>query len=552
MKKKSVVSLSLIFILIFCAVNANAENDIEAPEFKDDIITFAANEIIEVNHNNTISEIIATERKLAHTAFTSNMQTRYEVEPNFTAPYSAGSLNQSDIDDAANVLKMVRYLAGVPYENSDFLPELNDISQHGAVLLASSNQFDHYPYKPDDMTDEFYDIAYQGCSRANISAGRDNISACVLGWIYDAGANNIARAGHRRWILKPGNQDFGIGYAQGPSASYRGHRANMYVFGKTSYRTDFDSYVAWPAAGDFPIQYMAGSSYIKDTIDCPWSLNLGAPYAVPDKDRITLKLTRKRDGKVWVFDKNTPDLGEEGLSDSKMHLAVDNGGYGIGKAIVFRPDPNSLGSINDGDVFNIELSGIEYTDGTETVLSYDIRFFDIEKEKNRSTVTIEALSNGAPLKNAAVEINGESVLTDESGIARIRVNNNKSYTYTVSKNGYNTEIGTIAVEQDDIEKRIDMIKTVEVGIDSPFNAYIYGVNISNNGITDKNNIKIYAALYDNNNVLTKITNDNITIQSKEAIQSLIMISMDDYTRADRVCLFIWDGMEPLCETQILK
>lgn len=554
MKKKLNISLYFVLMMVFCTVSAGAETYIAAPEFKNDISLFSSNEVIEINHENTISEIIAMEKTLSHTAFTSNSQTRYEVEPSFTAPYEAGSLNQSDIDDAAKTLKMVRYLAGVPYENSDFIPEFNNIAQHGTVLLAASNQFSHYPSQPEDMSDEFYETALKGCNEANINAGRDNISKCVLGWIYDQGANNIERAGHRRWVLKPGNQDFGIGYAQGPSStSYRGYRANMYVFGNLFNSADFDSYVAWPAAGDFPIQYMAGSSYIETTIDCPWSINLGASYAAPTKDDVTVKLTRKRDGKVWIFDKNTPNLGEEGLSDNKLHLSVDDDGYGMGKAIVFRPDLNSLGAIFNGDEFSVELSGIQYTDGTEAVLSYYIRFFDIEKERNNSTITIETTFKGEPMENATVKVGEQSVLTDEQGIAQIRVNNHKTYTYTVSKTGYNTETGTIEVKEDNVKKSIDMVKTIELEIDNTSDEHTFGVSISNNDAAENKNIKIYSVLYDNNNnTPIKIISSNPIIPSNGTIPASVTIPADDYAGASSIYAFVWDGMRPLCDRQILK
>lgn len=89
---------------------------------------------------------------------------------------------------------------------------------------------------------------------------------------------------------------------------------------------------------------------------------------------MVLTLTRERDGKVWIFDKNTPQLGVSYMPDDSMHLAVDIDGYRMRKAIIFRPDVTSLGSIRDGDVFHVQLSGIKTSDGTDTTLEYDIHF----------------------------------------------------------------------------------------------------------------------------------------------------------------------------------
>ena len=341
-------------------------------------------QIVNVKHNNTKEEIVEIVKKYPHTAF-DGQSARYNETPKFTSPYYAGSIDQRDLDDALNAVKVVRYLAGVPYENIKFTDELNNIAQHGAVLMAASNQFTHTPYQPDDMSNDFFKLGYKGCKEANINAGRNNLASAVTGFIFDNGKNNITRVGHRRWILKPGATNFGMGYAQSSNASYNGRRISMYVRDGLAYwECESDSYIAWPAAGDFPIQYFAASNDISDTIVSPWSINLGAQYSEPSKNKVVVKLTRKSDNKVWIFDKNTPDLGTEGLSDTKLHLAVDNDGYGITKAIVFRPDPNTLGTIKDGDVFTVEVSGITNKYGQATTLKYDINFFDLEKEIEKS------------------------------------------------------------------------------------------------------------------------------------------------------------------------
>ena len=414
------------------------------------------NSIIPVEHYRSIDEIVRMERELPHGGFGWET-TRYDKVPKFSAPYFAGSLNKDDISDAENAMKMVRFLAGVPYEDVCFRDDLNNIAQHGAVLLAASNQFSHYPYQPDDMDDDFYSLGYQGCSEANINAGRSNISSVVLGFVYDKGDNNIERAGHRRWIFNPGNQNFGIGFAQSSNATYGGYRSNMHVFdGMGPWDCASDSYIAWPSAGNFPIQYFAASEYIDTEIICPWSINLGQPYATPQREDIELKLTRHRDNKVWIFNDDTPNLGEEGLSDSKLHLSVDSGGYGITKAIIFRPDINSLGIIRDGDKFTVELSGIKTSSGKSTTLEYDINFFDLEKEKNRSDVSFKIQHNGKNVENAKITIAGNTIYTDKSGEANVRVENNKKYSYSISKEDYNTVSDVINVGTSSVEKNVSL------------------------------------------------------------------------------------------------
>jgi hypothetical protein len=54
--------------------------------------------------------------RLPNTALDLGKTTRYAEEPALAAPYAAGSLNAEDMADALNTLKLLRYLAGVPYE----------------------------------------------------------------------------------------------------------------------------------------------------------------------------------------------------------------------------------------------------------------------------------------------------------------------------------------------------------------------------------------------------------------------------------------------------
>jgi len=430
----------------------------EAPLTAPRITLYAAVNIT-MDRTRTLDDIVATAKALPHSGFTTSKVTSYGITPNFTPPYSAGTLAQADIDDALNAMKMVRYLAGLPYEKIAFTPVLNDIAQHGAVLLAASNQFAHEPSRPPDMPLDFYNKGYKGCSEANIYAGVSNISTAVLGFIADPGPNNLDRAGHRRWILKPGGQNFGIGYARYGSDSYGGHRINMHVFDGLGYwECESDSYIAWPSSGDFPIQYFVNSNSITGTPLFPWSVNLGAPYQNPDKANITLTLTRERDGKVWTFDSTTPSLG--GTTSNGMHFAVDNGGYGMTKAIVFRPDTASLGPIIDGDIFHVRILGIRTTTGAQTSLEYDINFFDLNKEMTRSRISfyVELEQGGSPVSGATVTIDGQTLTTDANGFATLRVGNNNTYPYTITKEGLANLNGSVTVGQNPVVERVKMVE----------------------------------------------------------------------------------------------
>lgn len=441
----------LMFAFIVCnnTIMVNATESTEINILSSDIrITenddLILNSLNSIEHDRTIDEIVQAAKEFPHCGFDRSKQTRYDVAPQITSPYSAGSLNSEDMNDAMNALKMVRFLAGLPYEDIYWDDYQTKTSQHKAVLMAVSEYGHHVP-KPDDMSTDFYTIA-NSYSAECIYAGVSNISYSILGFVADPGANNIARAGHRMILFNAPAKEFGIGYAYNPSATWEDLIAVHvgYGWGRPN------SYVAWPNSGAFPIQYFNASSNINAIPPYPWSITLGSEYSYPERDEIVLKLTRQRDGKVWTFDKNTAQLGNSNYSDYLMHLSVND------EDIIFRPDTQSLGSLKDGDKFRVELSGIKTSSGKATTLEYDINFFDLEKEKNRSSVTFKVQHNGNNVENAKVTIDGTSVYTDVNGEAVIRVNNNKKYTYSINKDDYNIVSDTISVGTSSIDKNIDL------------------------------------------------------------------------------------------------
>ncbi|MCH5188137.1 MAG: S-layer homology domain-containing protein [Oscillospiraceae bacterium] len=435
----------------------------EVVELSDGAALLYSDNVIEVQHNNTIDDIVAMERSLPHSGFL-NKQTRYEEEPVLNAPYYAGSLNEDDLDDAMNALRMVRYLAGLPYENIILDEYETKTAQHKAVLMAVS-EYGHHPPQPDDMSDDFFRTA-NSYSAECIFAGVSNISYSVLGFVADSGANNIAHAGHRMILLKPTAAKYGMGYAYNENAAWR-HLIAIHVGGGSWAGTD--SYVAWPNAGDFPIQYFITSSRVSGNAPSyPWSISLGEPYSYPSRADIELRLTRKRDNKTWLFNSDTPQQGDGIYSSQLMHLSVDST---YGNNIIFRPDVTSLGEIRDGDIFTVELSGIKYKNGTPATLSYEINFFDLQDALTKSKVDIVALHNGAPVEGAKVTIDDQTVITDSDGRASMRLKNNNDYSYTVEKDGFNIEEGSISLAEEPVTEFVDMTIPVIFTIEDAAAAY---------------------------------------------------------------------------------
>lgn len=409
-KSSSLIIFLLVLVLALSAVSGDfriSRHESLQAELSTLTVAYPATlSIVPIEQNRTKAEVVSMARLYPHKGFRTDYRTRYSQVPQLTAPYSAGALNAEDIADALNAVKMVRYLAGVPYESIAFSDELNNISQHGATLLAASNQFSHSPLKPADMAQAFFDTAYRGCSEANLSAGRQNISNAVLGFMADLGSNNLQYAGHRRWILKPGADYFGIGYANCATSSYQGDRISMHVFSGPGYwQSEADTYIAWPSAGAFPLEYFYAGSSSSAAPATPWSINLGASYLAPVRSEIVVQLTRLNDNATWLFNSETPQLGVNNATSDSNHLAVDDLGYGMGKAIIFRPNLLTLGQIADGDRFQVSLSGIKTLDGAPATLNFTVDFFDLQKAMSEPgvpcTVSFDS-QGGSPVGSQAV------------------------------------------------------------------------------------------------------------------------------------------------------
>ncbi len=280
--------------------------------------------------------------------------TPYSVTPSITSPYSTGTVRSEFLNDGLRTINFARYLAGLPH---DVVLDsgMNADAQHGAVLLAASD-FSHYPSKPADMTQSFYDRGLASTSSSNIGNGYTDIERFQMGCLDDSSPGNIARLGHRRWLLNPPMKRTGIGYAE--------RRVTTYVFDKSRAEAVPYTSVLWPSAGVFPVEFFSSAT--------PWSIVLNPDQFDIASSGQTLTLKRVRDGRTWTFNsthKNT----------SGHYFNVDFSGMGIRNVIVFRPDPTTV-SYRPGDEFEVTLSGGVFYKGTTTPvkLSYWTQFVTLD------------------------------------------------------------------------------------------------------------------------------------------------------------------------------
>lgn len=263
----------------------------------------------------------------------------YKSKPSISGSYKAGSLKSSTLKDGLNALNTVRYIAGIP-ANVTLNSSYNELAQAASMCNAANGSLSHYPAKPAGMSASLYSKAQKGASSSNIAwaSWQTSLSYNVIHmWMDDGDAYNIDRVGHRRWILNPSMKQTGFGAANGYSA--------LYAFDNTWGDTPYYG-VAWPAQ-TMPVEYFGN--------DYPWSISMGY-YVNPSKVKVTL--TRKSDGKKWVFSK----------SKKNGYFNVENSGYGRTGCIIFRP--NNI-TYKAGDKFDVVITGLNQK------VTYTVKFFKL-------------------------------------------------------------------------------------------------------------------------------------------------------------------------------
>jgi len=276
----------------------------------------------------------------------------YAVEPVLAYPHVAGRLTDEFLQQGLHEANFVRYLAGLP---ADLVMDhaMNNRAQHGAALLAYSVQLTHSPRRPEQMEDEFFEMARQGTSASNLAWGAHSLWEAVLAYTHNSERNSISHLGHRRWILNPQLQRVGFGFVDRYSA--------MQVLDTSRRgRLDFDK-ILWPAMGNFPVEYMAG--------DQAWSVSLNPIiYDNTRTSNITVSLIRRIDGRVWRFTNENDD-------PNGNFFNVSTQAFGVPFCIIFRP--YGIESYNSGDEFLVEISGVYLRTGIRTTITYEVSFFQL-------------------------------------------------------------------------------------------------------------------------------------------------------------------------------
>lgn len=281
----------------------------------------------------------------------------YLEQPSVSAPYKAGQLTSSFVNDGTKMVNFVRFLAGLP-DDVVIDDTIANKAQTGSVLLTK--EFSHTPAKPGDMDDAFYSVGYAATSSSNIAMGFRTLDQSIKdGYMRDSDTGNMDRLGHRRWLLNPALQKIAFGFAE----NGRMPCSNVMVFDQSRPKAvDYD-YVAWPNKEDFPNNFFSGAD--------PWSITLNPnKYIMPDLSSVSVTVVRASDGKSWTLDKNCNKP-----SNTGNYFNVNNSGYGVPGCIIFRPE--NITAYDNNSTYQVTVKGIQTKDGKDATISYSVNFFSM-------------------------------------------------------------------------------------------------------------------------------------------------------------------------------
>ena len=303
--------------------------------------------------------------------YTLTNATTYQTDAVLTGPnYREATLTSLARNDTLKQLNFYRYLAGTN-EVSIYEDMMNNNGK-GAVLLSVSN-FSHYPNKPKDMSDEFYQYALYGTSypphslsgyssSGNIAEGTNmSLPKSIKGYVDDT-FNVVANSvGHRLSLLSPYAQKTSFGCA--PSINYENTICSTITMYSTYDSSSENSYYTWPPAGYCPIE-------VTDSNEL-WSITLGGNL---EYNISTMKIVLTCDGTKY-------EVGNEKIYGSSYYNSfffalpseliskIDGGN-------LYLPDKKIDVEIING-VFRTSNNGT-YTDPESIDINYSVEFFTIE------------------------------------------------------------------------------------------------------------------------------------------------------------------------------
>ncbi|MBQ9374727.1 MAG: CAP domain-containing protein [Ruminococcus sp.] len=283
--------------------------------------------------------------------FTTIPDTTYDESYSLSVPYGTGSVTLSTQEQALNAVNFCRYVAGLPADlqlNSEYTQK----AQTGSLVNAVNDVLSHYPTQPEGMSDDMFNLGYDGTSHSNIASGFYNLPQSIIEYMDDSDTYNIGVLGHRRWVLNPKMQKTGFGMV--------GKYAAMYAIDRTRQQEFTGDYVCWPGKN---MPYELYDTIFGDTY--AFSVTLGNRYDTPALADVQVTVTSTKLNKTWNLDSTKQNTSGEFLN-------VENSYYGTPKCIIF-----SVGEkFPEDDLISVRITGIK-KNGVESPISYSVQMFNM-------------------------------------------------------------------------------------------------------------------------------------------------------------------------------
>ncbi len=324
-----------------------------------------------VGDDEKTQEILRRTAALAQLSLPSDI---YATQPSWSGGYYApGQLRDSYLAVAREHVSFIRYIAGLPAV--ELSAPLSENAQYGATLMQATGLFQHeipLSAKPANMSSDFFTKGNAALGSSNLGVGHSDVVRFNYSCLNDSSASNIARMGHRGWLLAGRLKYIGFGRTGSYSVSK--------VFDTSGPALVAGRTISWPSEGVFPLNLL-DDTYSDYNIG--WTLHLqSGDYTGVESAGVTL--TRRRDGTVWRF-------GSAGSGEFYV-----SGGYGGYQQLIFRPDKNTLGDYRAGDIFDVRVTGlVRRSTGQAATIAYAVTVIDtVLTERVELNTTVLSLLPG--------------------------------------------------------------------------------------------------------------------------------------------------------------
>ncbi len=400
----------------------------------------------------------------------------HEIEPVYDkVPLVAGKIYENKLIGAVDYLNSIRVAAGIP--TVKYNATLSNIAQHKSVLVVYVNNYTeldnsnpHYPPKPNEVSQEFYDTAMSNMSGENLYSG--NIISSIANAINDGYGDPIT-CGHRYNILSPWWTDCGLGEATGQGT----HRFS----GSQPYTNEI---VAWPSAGITPIEAYSGGY---------WTCKFYKNYSITDNT--TVEIVRLNDNKRWEF------INRDTSGTNKF--AVN---YGL--LSFYNQDLTG----KDGDVYEFTIHNVKNQSTGENVdYKYRTAFKYLSQEKQNTVKYPEtiALDKNEVVIEKGEKINLKTIFNEDATEVCVKFNSNLESVASVDQYGTITanEIGEATITATTLNGKAATCK----------------VNVVDGVALEESTITLFV---NNTKKINAVAPDNITLTWKSSDSGVVSVDND--------------------------